>query len=134
MEHLEEFGTRLVNGDKNDLVVRHPTDDFHDVLGILRGEARSWFVEKVNVGHPDHIQPDVEAFAFAAAQYFPLSAADALAAPFGQAKLDEFCVQAAGAIAPREVRRTNRSRKQQIFPDGEMLIESVFLRHVTDVA
>ena len=30
--------------------------------------------------------------------------------------------------------RTDRSRKQQIFADREVLIEGVFLRHITDVA
>ena len=35
MEHLENFGARLVNSDNNDLVVRHPPDDLHDVLRVL---------------------------------------------------------------------------------------------------
>src|SRR5205814_10105062 len=38
-----------------------------------------------------------------------------------------------GPIAPREMRRANRRRKQQVFADGEMFVECVLLRHVTDV-
>ena len=72
VKHLEEFGARLVNGDNDDLVVRHSADDLHDVLGVLRGEAGSRFIEKINVRHADHIEPDVEAFALAAAQRFLL--------------------------------------------------------------
>ena len=35
MEHLEDLRTWLVNSDNDDLVVRHPPDDLHDMLGIL---------------------------------------------------------------------------------------------------
>ena len=67
MEHLENFRTRLVNGDDDDLVVRHPTDDLHHMLRVLRGQTGSRLIEKIHVRHADHIEPNVEAFALAAA-------------------------------------------------------------------
>ena len=67
MEHLEDFGARLVNADNNDLVVRHSADDLHDMLGVLRGEAGSRLIEKVNVRHAYHIEANVEAFTLATA-------------------------------------------------------------------
>ena len=35
VKHLEKFRARLVNGDDDDFVVRHRTNDFDDVLGIF---------------------------------------------------------------------------------------------------
>ena len=72
-------------------------------------------------------------FRLAAAQRFLLRAADNGVAPFAQSELDQFCLQTPGAIAPRQVRRANRRGKQQVFADGEMFVERVLLRHVTDV-
>ena len=109
-------------------------NDFHDVLGVFRGEPGGRFVEKINVRHPDHIETDVESFSLAAAERFLLRAADHCVASFAQAELDQFCLQTPGAIAPRQVRRANRRRKLQIFADGQMFVERVLLRHVTDVA
>ena len=68
MKHLKNLRARLVNGDDDDLVMRHPTDDLHHVFRVLRGETRSRFIEQIHVRHADHIQPDVETFALAAAQ------------------------------------------------------------------
>src|SRR4029077_15489395 len=31
------------------------------------------------------------------------------------------------------MRRANRCRKQQVFADGEMFVERVLLRHITDI-
>ncbi len=134
VKHLENFRARLVNGDDDDLVVRHPADDLDDVLGVLRGEPGSRLVEEVNVGHADHIEADVEAFALAAAERLLLRAADDCVAAFAEAELDQLCLQAPGAIAPREVRGANRGGKLQVLPDGQMFVERVVLRNVTDVA
>ena len=133
MEHLEDFGARLVNADNNDLVVRHSADDLQDMLGVLRGEAGSGLIEKINIGHADHIEANVEAFALAAAQRFALRAAHHCVPAFAEAELDQLCLQTPGAIASRQVRRADLRRKLQILADGEMLVEGVLLRHVTDI-
>ena len=62
-----------------------------------------------------------------------LRAAHYCVAAFAETELDQLCLQTPGAIAPRQVRRANRRRKLQVLADGEMLVESVLLRHVTDV-
>ena len=133
MKHLEEFGARLVNGNNYDLVVRHSADDLQDMLGVLRGEAGSGLIEKIDVGHADHIEANVEAFALAAAQRFALRAAHHCVPAFAEAELDQLCLQTPGAIASRQVRGANRRRKLEVLADGEMFVERVLLRHVTDV-
>ncbi len=67
MKHLENLRARLVDGDDDDLVVRHPADDLDHMLGVLRGKAGCRFVEQVNVRHADHVETDIEPLAFAAA-------------------------------------------------------------------
>ncbi len=67
VKHLKNFRTGLMNGNNDYFVMRHPADDLDDMLGILRGQTGGRFVEEVNVGRADHIEPDVEPFAFAAA-------------------------------------------------------------------
>ena len=91
-------------------------------------------VEEVNVGRADHIEADVEAFAFAAAERLFHRAADDAVAPFAQAELDQFAFEAPRPIASREVRGADRGGELEIFPDRQVLIESVVLRDVTDVA
>ena len=39
VKHLEKLRARLVNGDEDDLVVRHPPDDLDNVFGIFRRKA-----------------------------------------------------------------------------------------------
>ena len=68
VKHLKNFRARLMNGDNDDLVVREASNNFHDVLGILRGQAGSRLVEQINVRHPEHIEADVQAFPLAAAE------------------------------------------------------------------
>ena len=68
VKHLKEFRARLMNRDNDDFVVCQASNDFHDMLGILRGKAGSRFVEQINVRHPDHIEPDVETFPLATAK------------------------------------------------------------------
>ena len=36
VKHLKNFRAWLVNRDDDDFVVRQPSNDFHDVLGIFR--------------------------------------------------------------------------------------------------
>src|SRR5260370_6951476 len=72
VKHLKEFRAGLVNGDNDDLVVRHTANDLDHVFGVFRGEAGSRFVEKINVRHSDHIEPDVETFALPPPQYLLL--------------------------------------------------------------
>ena len=133
VKHLENFRARLVDGDDDDLVVRHPADDLDDVLGILRGQAGGRLVEEVNVGRADHVEADVEAFSFAAAERFLDRAADDAVAPFAQAELDQFAFEAPRAVAPREMRRTDGGGELQVFADREVLVERVVLRDVADV-
>ncbi len=90
-------------------------------------------VEKINVGRTDHIETDVESLALAAAERFFHRAADDAVAPFAQSKLDEFAFEPAHAIASRKMRRTNRGRELQVLANGQVLVERVFLRNVTDV-
>src|SRR4029077_17628089 len=52
LKHLEDLRTRLVNGNDDDFVVRHASNDFDYVLGIFRRETGSWFVKKINVEIP----------------------------------------------------------------------------------
>ena len=73
------------------------------------------------------------AFPLAAAQRFALRAAHHCVPAFAEAELDQLCLQTPGTIALREVRGSDRRRKQEVLADGEMLVESVLLRHVTDV-
>ena len=67
-EHLEKLRGRLVDGDEDDLVVRHRADDLDDVLAVLRAEAACRFVEKENVRAGDHVQADVQPLALAAGE------------------------------------------------------------------
>ena len=101
VKHLEKLRARLMDRDDDDLIVRHPADDLDHVLRILRGKAGSRLVEKVNVGGTDHIQADIEAFPFAAAQRLFHRAADDAVAPFTQAQLDQFAFQPARPISAR---------------------------------
>ena len=55
-----------MNGNNDDFVVRHRTNDFHDVLRIFGAQARGRFVKKINIRRPDHVETDVESFSFAA--------------------------------------------------------------------
>src|SRR5205807_228705 len=114
VKHLEKFGARLVNRDDDDLVVRHAANDLDDVLGVFRGEAGSWLIEEVNVRHTDHVEADVEAFAFAAAQRLLHRAAYDRVPTLAQAEFNQFRIQAAHAVASREMRRTHRRRELQI--------------------
>ena len=123
-----------MNRDDDDLVVRHPADDLDDVLGIFRGQPGSRLVKKVNVGRADHIEADVEAFSLAAAQRFFHRAADDAVAPFAQAELDQFAFEPPSPIAPRKVRGADGRGELEVFADGQVLIERVVLRDVTDVA
>src|SRR5437868_11846009 len=68
VKHLEKFRARLMDRDHDDLVVGHAPNDLDHVLGVFRRQTGSWLIEKINVRHPDHIEPDVEPFALAAAQ------------------------------------------------------------------
>ena len=70
VKHLEELRARLVNRNDDDLVVGECADDLDHVFGILRRKARGRLVEQVDVGGPNHVQPDVEPFPLAAAQRF----------------------------------------------------------------
>ena len=83
---------------QHDLVVRHVTDDFHDVLGILRAEAAGGFIEKEDVRRADHIEADIQPLAFAAAEDFLFGRADDGGAAFVEAELGEFAVDAAEAL------------------------------------
>ena len=61
-------------------------------------------------------------------------AADDAVAPLAQTELDQFSFQTPSAIAPREMRRTDRGGKLQVLANGQVLVEGIFLRDVTDVA
>src|SRR5215510_3399554 len=82
VEHLENFRARLVNRDDDDFVVRHAPNNFDYVLGVFGRKTGGWFVKKINVRHPDHIETDVEPFPLAAAQGFFLGTADDRIAAF----------------------------------------------------
>src|SRR5438046_10156411 len=88
MKHLENFRAGLMNRNNDDFVVRHAPNNFHDVLGILCGKARSRFVKKVDVRHAKHIGSNIEAFSLAAAQRFLLRTADHCIPAFAESKLD----------------------------------------------
>jgi len=81
VKHLENLRARLVNGDDDDFVVRHPADDLDDVLGIFRGQPGGRLVKEVNVGRTDHVEADIEALSLAAAERFFHRAADDAVAP-----------------------------------------------------
>src|SRR5262249_35290519 len=49
LKHLEDLRARLVNGNDNDFVVCHASNDLDHVLGIFRRETGSWFVKQINV-------------------------------------------------------------------------------------
>ncbi len=55
-------------------------------------------------------------------------------AAFAEPELDELRFETAHPIASRKMWRSNRGRELQVFLDSQMLVESVFLRDVTDVA
>ena len=134
VKHLEELRARLMDRDNDDLVVREPADDLDDVLGVLRGKPGRRLVKKINVGRPNHVEADVEPFPLAAAQRFLDRTPHDAVAPLIQSELDQFAFQPAGEIASRKMRRANRGGELQILSDRKMLIESIFLRNVTDVA
>ncbi len=73
-------------------------------------------------------------FALAAAQGLLRRGADHGVAAFAQSELDQLRFQPSHAIPARQVRRTNRRRELQVFADGQVLIERVFLRDVADVS
>ena len=77
-----------MDGDDDDFVVSHASNDFDDMFGILGREAGGWLVEQINVGHADHIEADVETFAFTAAERLFYSAAYDCVAPFAKAEFD----------------------------------------------
>ena len=133
VKQLKQFRARLVNCDDDDFVVRHRANDLDDVLRVFRRKAGSRLVEQINVRHPDHIETNVESFALATAQRLLDRGADHGIAAFAESELDQFRFQSAHSIAPGQMRRTNRSRKLQILADGQMLVERVLLRNVTDV-
>ena len=133
VEHLENFRARLVDGDDDDFVVRHGPDDFHDVLGVLRRQTRGRFVEKVDVGRTDHIESDVEPFAFPAAQRFAVVGADHAVAALVEAEFGQLAVDAAASFASRKVRGADGRGELEIFTDGQVFVESVELRDVGDV-
>ena len=54
-------------------------------------------------------------------------------APFAQTELDQFSFQATRPVASRQMGRANRGCELQIFADGQVFIERVLLRNVTDV-
>ena len=99
MKHLEKFRARLVNGDDDDLVVRHRPNDLEDVFGIFRAEARGRLVEKINVRRTDHVEADIESFAFTTAQHFPDRGPHDGIAPLAQTELDQLSFQAARPVA-----------------------------------
>ena len=66
VEHLKNLGSRLVNSHDHNFVMRHPADDLDHVLGILGRESARGFVKKIDVSGADHVQPDVQPFAFSA--------------------------------------------------------------------
>ena len=133
VEHLENFRTRLVDGDHDDFVVGHGMDDFHDMLGVFRGQARGRFVEEIDVGRADHIESDIEPLALAAAEGFPLRGPDHAVAAFVQAQFGQFPVDAPVPLAAREVGRADGRGKLEVFPDGQVFVECVELRDVGDV-
>ena len=134
VKHLEKLRARLMDRDDDDLVMRHPADDLDHVLRVLRGKTGGRLVEEVNVGAADHIEPDVEPFPLAAAERLFHRAADDAVAPFVQSKLDQFALQPARPIARGKVRGAHRGGKLQILADGQIFVERILLRDVTDVA
>ena len=119
---------------EHDLVVAHALDDLDDVLAVLAAQPAGGFVEQVDVGPADHVQPDVEPLALAAAERLLHRAADDGVAALVEAEFDELAVDAPGAFAAGEVRRTQRRREGQVFLDGQLFVEGVVLRDVGDVA
>ena len=133
MKHLKNTRGRLVDRHKHNFVVRHIADDLHDVLGILRAETTGGLIEKKDVGRTDHIEADVQALAFAAAEDFFFRRADNGCPAFVQAEFSEFAIDAAQAFATAEVRGADGGRVFQIFFDGEVFVEGIVLRNVGHV-
>ena len=123
-----------MDDDEDDLVVSDATDDFDDVLAVLAAEAAGGFVEKENVGARNHIEADVQAFAFTAGECLFFCGADDDVAALGESEFHEAAVHAALAVVEAEVRRANRSGVGEVFFDGEVIVERVVLRDVGDEA
>src|SRR4029079_10950758 len=131
-KHLKQFRGRLMDGDQDDLVVRHRTDDLDDMFAVLRAEAARRLVEQKNVRRTDHIEPHVQPLPFPAGEPLFHRAADDRIAPFTQSEFDQLSFDSSGAIATRKVRRTDGGGKLEILFDGEMIIEGVVLRNIGD--
>src|SRR5438128_7946902 len=73
MEHLENFRTRLVNGDDDDLVVRHPTDDLHHMLRVLRDKPEVGPSKRYTFDMAIILKPMFKRLPLAAAYFFPFA-------------------------------------------------------------
>ena len=133
-EHLEELRVGLMDRHQDDLVVGHRTDDVDDVLAVLGAEAAGGFVEEEHVGGADHVQADVEPFAFPAGEPFLDWAAHHRVAAFTQAELDEFALDAPGAVPAGEMGGADGGGELEVFLDGEVLVEGVVLGDVRNEA
>ena len=133
VKHLEDFRSRLVNRDEDDLVVRHAADDLNDVLGILGRETAGGLVEEVHVGGTDHVEADIEAFAFAAGEGLFVGGSDDRAAAFVEAEFGQFAVDAPEAFAAGEMGGPEASGEVDVFLNGEVFIERVVLGDIGHV-
>ena len=125
VEEPEKPRARLVDGDENDLVVRHPANDLDDVLGVLRRKPGGGLVHEVDVGDSHHVEPHVEAFALAAAQVFVLGVAGEAAAERGEAEFRELRIHAGVPLAAREVGGADRGGRGHVLAHGEQRVEGV---------
>ena len=119
--------------DEHDLVVRHPSDDLDDMLGILRRKAARGFVEQIDVRRADHVQADVQPLSLAAGKRLLVRRSNHEVAALVQAKFSKFAVDAAQSFAAGKMRRAEGRGEVQIFLDGEVFVERVVLRNVGDV-
>ena len=133
VKHLEYPRCGLMNRHEDDFIVSHITDDFHDVLGVLRAESACRLVEKKDVGGADHIETDIESLAFTAAECFAPCVSDHEASALIEAEFGQLAVNATHPLAAAEVRSTNCSCKVEIFLNGEVLVKGIVLGDIRDV-